>query len=470
MGANTDQPEHADREWARTQYERLRLISVEDALDGIPPFPRLPAHLDDRVALNNWSAAWDAWIADEAVQRQRPWLKPMTPTVLSAIVQAERRLRADLANIEWQEELARAKDGLNAFETRQRAADPQYEAKRKLLVPILQPLFKHLPPSKWVTTFEQAYANAPVAGESRSKTTSNVIRASDIPTADPKNDISAMRGVQQLYNGLPENPALGHHDWRKVIERVRQEFANATTSEEREGLLEEFTTTMDIVESSVEKHKPEMLEEFRNARGQDYKIFIVQECLVGNNMDAKTLLAVTGREIAAGRMASNCTSGSGASRPGQPWMDGVTRQRLNAEVDRQRREALAGRVPKRGHMTLLLYTPSGHPDQIGVSKIDPPEKEGAFFLDFSRPLRITRRYFGITNSWIGRAVDLWVPVVHHGEQKGGYQTFVYRSDPCFKRLRALWKVRFPSAKPVPNVAAAGFKIMRDFAAQFPDSC
>jgi hypothetical protein len=157
--ASIDQPESADREWVRTQYERLRLISVEDALDGIPPFPRLPAHLDDQVALNNWSAAWDAWIANEAVQRQRPWLRPMTPPVLAGIVQAERRLRADLADTENQQELARAKNDLNALEARLRTTDPQYEAKRSLLIPILQPVFKQLPASKWVVTFEQAYCS-----------------------------------------------------------------------------------------------------------------------------------------------------------------------------------------------------------------------------------------------------------------------------------------------------------------------
>ena len=33
--------------WSRSIYERLRRISAEDALDGIPPFPRLPANVDD---------------------------------------------------------------------------------------------------------------------------------------------------------------------------------------------------------------------------------------------------------------------------------------------------------------------------------------------------------------------------------------------------------------------------------------
>jgi len=156
--ANSEQPESQDREWVRTQYERLRLISAEDALDGIPPFPRLPAHLDDQVALNNWSAAWDAWIANEAVQRQRPWLRPMTPQVRAGIVQAERRLRTALADTEQQQELARAKNDLNALEVRLRAQDPAYEAKKAFLLPIVQPLFKQMPPSKWAETFEETYA------------------------------------------------------------------------------------------------------------------------------------------------------------------------------------------------------------------------------------------------------------------------------------------------------------------------
>jgi len=75
------------------QYEALLRVSVEDALDGLPPFPRLPACSEDPVALDNWGRAWDCWVADQAVKCQRPWLQPATPAMLAAFVETERRLR-----------------------------------------------------------------------------------------------------------------------------------------------------------------------------------------------------------------------------------------------------------------------------------------------------------------------------------------------------------------------------------------
>jgi hypothetical protein len=153
-----DRPDSADIEWVRSYHERLKRISVVDALDGVPPFPRLPANLDDSVALDNWAAAWNAWIAHEAVQLQRPLLKTMTPETLAGVVRAERRVRDHEANSAQQRELIEAKNALNALEERLKATDPVYEAKRALLVPILKPIFSRLPPSQWVAAFQQAYS------------------------------------------------------------------------------------------------------------------------------------------------------------------------------------------------------------------------------------------------------------------------------------------------------------------------
>jgi hypothetical protein len=96
MAANTNEqhPDKGDDEWVRSYHERLRQISVVDALDGVPACPRLPAELDDPIALENWSAAWNAWIAHEAVQQQRPLLKRMTRETLAGIVQGEKLARA----------------------------------------------------------------------------------------------------------------------------------------------------------------------------------------------------------------------------------------------------------------------------------------------------------------------------------------------------------------------------------------
>lgn len=156
----------ADIEWVRSYHERLKQISVVDALDGIPPFPRLPANLDDPVALDNWAAAWNAWIGNEAVQLQRPLLKQMTPETLVGIVRAEKRIRAHEANRVQRQEVAEARIALNALEQRLRTTDPVYDAKRAVLVPILQPILNRLPPSQWVTAFQQAYSQTNVPASS----------------------------------------------------------------------------------------------------------------------------------------------------------------------------------------------------------------------------------------------------------------------------------------------------------------
>jgi len=163
--ANTDRSDNEDDEWVRSYHARLRQITVMDALDGIPPCPRLPANLDDSIALDNWTAAWDAWIENEAVQLQRPLLKPMTRETLAGIVRAEKRARDHLADGAQQREMAEAREALNAIEARLKATDQMYAGKRALLVPILKPIFAQLPPSKWATAFEKAYVQTRVPAD-----------------------------------------------------------------------------------------------------------------------------------------------------------------------------------------------------------------------------------------------------------------------------------------------------------------
>lgn len=113
-------------------------------------------------------------------------------------------------------------------------------------------------------------------------------------------------------------------------------------------------------------------------------------------------------------------------------------------------------------MKVHLFELPGHPNEIAVSKIDSPVVDGAFFLDFSRPIE-TRRRFGFL-------VNLLVPVIHQGEQQGGYVIGVHRNDPRFSDVRALWKARYPSRKTPPAAPADGIKIIADFATQFPNDC
>lgn len=279
-----------------------------------------------------------------------------------------------------------------------------------------------------------------------------------------------MTGAQDLYALLPENPALVLLNWREIIKKIHEEFSKAGVASQRDALLQVFTATMDIVAGSLDKDNPQMIDDFRAARAQDYKLSLVEECLVGEHINAKILCAVTRREIEAGRMAVDCRPITDPPRPVVAPPDSSRRQLLNAQVDRHRSVVLSGRTSKSGSMTLLLHRFNSNSDQIGVSKIDPPVAGGAFILDFSRPLKITRRLFGLQNSWVGAAVEMRVPIVHQDESKGNYETNMYSSDPRFGEVLTLWKARYPSAKAPPDIEAVAFKIVTDFATQFPDDC
>lgn len=232
---------------------------------------------------------------------------------------AQRELAVYISQGGEHRELTEARNALSAIEVRLRAADATYEAKKALLVPILKPIFGQMPPSKWATAFEQAYAGVRLPAENAAQTTPATVSA-------PKASAAS-----------------------------REEFSH-------------------------------------------------------------------------------------------------------------------------GSMTVLLYELASHPGEVGISKIDPPVVDGAFFLDFSRPLRvITRRCFGISNIWIGRATELGVPVVHQlgvpvvheGVRAGDFLVYMHRTDPRFSDIRALWRTRHPSNRTAPGVAGAGFKIIADFAVQFP---
>jgi hypothetical protein len=117
-------------------------------------------------------------------------------------------------------------------------------------------------------------------------------------------------------------------------------------------------------------------------------------------------------------------------------------------------------------MTLQLFELPQHPGRVAASEVGAVVPNGAFFLDFSRPLE-TQRWLGIRNRWIGLPIALFVPVVHEGEAEGGYVVGVDRSSPYFGQLRALWRERYPLANASPPVAVDNLQIVGDFANQFP---
>lgn len=118
-------------------------------------------------------------------------------------------------------------------------------------------------------------------------------------------------------------------------------------------------------------------------------------------------------------------------------------------------------------MALQLIKLHAHPNEMVVTTVGSVVADGAFFLDFSRPLERVR-WLGIRNRWIGFTVGVFVPVVHQGEQCGGYVIGVSPGDLYFPDLQALWKAHYPSKRTPPATAADGLKIIADFATQFPD--
>lgn len=100
------------------------------------------------------------------------------------------------------------------------------------------------------------------------------------------------------------------HNWREINAEICNEWdqtfiGNQVESNwpllslKRADLLTLFKSVMDMAESSID---PEDLEVMQDAREGQYKTFIFQEAMVGENVCVETLYSVTEREIRAGRM------------------------------------------------------------------------------------------------------------------------------------------------------------------------
>ncbi len=374
-----------------------------------------------------------------------------------------------------QRELAEARVALTALGSRLAEQDPEYEKKRGLLVPILKPILRDYPPARWVQVFENAYANLilPTAGQGtespRGETLPPESSASSIPEGEPQfgSDEAA-----RLY-WLTETPARAFVYLREVSEKISSLFGKTESAAKRDSLLHMFIVTMRIIDGMVAKNNPGILEEFRNANRQMLKSFWVQESVVGEHFDGKTCVALVRREIARHRMATDGTP----IIPGSEPISSISERELdtlNAEVDRQRREAAAGRIDGRGTQTILLYQAPGFPGQVAISKVDPPVDGGAFFLDFSRPIQVIKSFLGRRNRQFGTAIELHVPIVHQRQNsKDTSDLFVigiHSGDPRFSQVRALWKERYLSAANSPSSAVPGVKVIADLYAQFPDGC
>jgi hypothetical protein len=112
--------------------------------------------------------------------------------------------------------------------------------------------------------------------------------------------MSVSKVIQELEDMPPDEP----FDWIAFSTRVNEEFAAATTSEERSELLAARAVAAEFVVRQLEL-RGEHLEKFTDACELEYKRLIVQETLVDGVVSYEEMLHVTDREIAAGRMSED---------------------------------------------------------------------------------------------------------------------------------------------------------------------
>lgn len=107
--------------------------------------------------------------------------------------------------------------------------------------------------------------------------------------------------VDELLQRVQAHPDAAPSDWVRLREEIQEEHARATTTEVRVALLGIFDVLMDLVERGAVA--PENLAMLRQARLRDYRQLVVREALIGENICAETLDAVTQREVDSGRMS-----------------------------------------------------------------------------------------------------------------------------------------------------------------------
>ena len=106
----------------------------------------------------------------------------------------------------------------------------------------------------------------------------------------------------ELIGQVPENTVEAVAHWRACRVAIHDAFEQARSPEQRAALLALHRSIMSMAEKGI---NPKDLENFREIRGHSYSMLVVKECLVDDQVCAKTADAVIRRELASGRMAPN---------------------------------------------------------------------------------------------------------------------------------------------------------------------
>ena len=120
-------------------------------------------------------------------------------------------------------------------------------------------------------------------------------------------------------------------------------------------------------------------------------------------------------------------------------------------------------------MALILYGFSDRPDDFAATKVGAALGECDFLLDFTRPLE-TIHWFGKKNRWVGPKIGLLVPVVHQGEERGGYVISVNRGEPYFIDIPNLWRKHSGCSRTIKSEPVDPLRIIADFTRHFPEDC
>jgi len=224
-----------------------------------------------------------------------------------------------LATEQRESAVAQARADLNACEARLSAIDPDYALKKEILVPRLKPEFAKLDPSQWVAAFEKAYQELRLLDPPAEQPVSNLVTPSTAEspaseptigqtapqvevTADARKPEEGEAAAKELLE-LTSSPSSTITHTQAIRDKIFELFETSTTSDQRDSLLAMFTATMNLVESHIAKSGDETkLAKFRDARADDYTRLLVNESSVDENVSTEMLMAVTNREIAAGRM------------------------------------------------------------------------------------------------------------------------------------------------------------------------
>jgi hypothetical protein len=110
-------------------------------------------------------------------------------------------------------------------------------------------------------------------------------------------------GANNLVRQLESMPQDQPLEWKTIRDEIQREADSPNTEEERIILLKLFNATMDRAEQEFSVSAPDKLQALRNVRLADYRLLLIKEAMVGENVCADTFYEITEREIAAGRMS-----------------------------------------------------------------------------------------------------------------------------------------------------------------------